>query len=192
MIEGDYEPDDSNLWRLQFILPTWYTSNKSENSKRDSSEELKKIAMIFYKPMAVNEKYHSIDQRKRKALEYMDQSATVRWVGNVKVYSEDPDMQRVVRAGYIRKPTNCPIANLAHLSANRSLDIFDAVSGKDLRNNFRFVKYGRNLTHRNKNRVIQALNNFKTQLVDFKKRIFWGTVDDEKTNNLPFLNVFNK
>lgn len=170
MVEGKTEPADSKLRNLQFNKQRVTQLELAMKTKPNSldlvpDEDLNDLVSIFFEPMAVDPKYREMDEKKRNALmptELFQQSN--RRVGNVKVYSNDSSLQNLYKSSTSRKPTNRPQATLAHLSANRSVGIFDAVSAQSSKHHFRFTKFGRDLKTTNRKRIKQALMEYKELL----------------------------
>lgn len=174
MLEGKIEPDGSNLRKLSVIPTTskvvdsWISSPQIEQEPQD----LEELAMVFFEPMAVDPKYRDLDQKKKKAFEYQDNLKNpIRRIGNVKVFGQSPEQIKIVRSGYTLKPTNCPLSTLAHLSANRSIKVFDAISGTDNKGLFRFLKYGKQFNSYNRKAVLTALEDFKVTILECQKRV---------------------
>lgn len=174
MLEGKLEPDGSNLRKLSVIpnsvkiLEGWHSSKPIEQEEQD----LEELAMVFFEPMAVDPKYRELDLKRRKAFEYQDNLKNpIRRVGNVKVYGQSPDHIKIARAGYTLKPTNSPLSTLAHLSANRSVKVFDAISGTDNKGFFRFLKFGKQFTPYNRKAVSNAIAELKLVILDCQKKL---------------------
>lgn len=174
MLEDRIEPDNSNLRKLLVIesgsdMKVGMRSNKQLDA---DAQDLEDLAMVFFEPMAVNPKYRELDSKRMKAFEYQDsQKNPARRIGNVKVFGQSPDHIKIARAGYTLKPTNAPIATLAHLSANRSIKVFDAISGSGSKGYFRFLKFGKQLNAYNRKAVWDALTDLKLLIVDCQKKM---------------------
>lgn len=177
MVEGKTEPLDSKLRNLQFNKQRAAQLELAMKTKPNSldlvpDEDLNDLLSIFFEPMAVDPKYREFDEKRRIALmptELFQQAN--RRVGNVKVYSNDNSLLSLVKSSSSRKPTNRPQATLAHLSANRSVNIFDAVSAQHSKHHFRFLKFGRDLKHTNKRRIKQCLVEYQEMLEDAITRV---------------------
>ena len=178
MLEGRIEPDGSNLRKLSIIPTTVKVGDSWQIAKQIEPEQqdLEELAMVFFEPMGVNPKYRELDDKKKKAYEYQDNLKNpVRRIGNVKVYGQSTEQIKIVRAGYTLKPTNCPLATLAHLSANRSIKVFDAISGADNKGFFRFLKFGKQFNTFNRRVVMDALTDFKLLVIECQKKVIRAT-----------------
>ena len=187
MLEGRIESDDSNLRKLSIIPNTIKIQDSWQLSKQPEPEQqdLEDLAMMFFEPMAVNPKYRELDARKKKAFEYHDNLKNpVRRIGNVKVFGQSQEHMKILRAGYTLKPTNCPLANLAHLSANRSIMVFDAISGAENKGLFRFLKFGKQFNSYNRKTIWEALKEFKLVLDGCQKKVIRATDQNQNPNSL--------
>lgn len=193
MLEGKIEPESSNKRKLAVLPDAMPLLDGSLNINLAEIEvqEIDELAMIFFEPMAVDPKYRELDEKKKKVFEYMDkQKNPIRRIGNVKVFGQSPQQVKITRSGYTLKPTNCPISNLAHLSANRSVKVFDAVSSRGSKDSFRFLKFGKQFPAYNRKILWQALIDLKLYLIECQGKLIKPEGSPTQLKN-PFANIIN-
>ena len=170
MVDCRLEKDDSILRNMHFA--------RADGSKFGEmlEEDLQDLAAVFFEPMAVDAKYRGFDEKRRKIIAYMDEVQNpIRRVGNIKFYTSidtaaELGFERLAKASYGRKPTNCPLASLAHYSANRSVKVLDSVSGSDPKGTFRFLRFGKQLRPSSRKLVQLALQEYLNTITNVKMR----------------------
>jgi tetratricopeptide (TPR) repeat protein len=172
MLEGRIEKEDSGLRKLQFVR-----HNSGPSKGEIIEDDLQDLAAVFFEPMAVDVKYRGFDEARRKIIAYMDEVQNpVRRVGNVKVYASkdwanDPSLEKLSKASYGKKPTNCPLSSLAHYSANRSVRVYDSVCSSDIRGNFRFLKFGKQIRPTARKLILKALLELKEKALESRQKV---------------------
>jgi tetratricopeptide (TPR) repeat protein len=193
MLEGKIEPEESNKRNMEIIpdsIPR-LDANIATSTTEVEVQEIDELAMVFFEPMAVDPKYRELDEKKKKVFEYMDkQKNPIRRVGNVMVFGSSPQQIKITRSGYTLKPTNSPISTLAHLSANRSVKIFDAISSREGKDGFRFLKFGKQFEPYNRKMVWTALTDLKMHLISYHAKLIRTDGGSTQLNN-PFANLIN-
>jgi tetratricopeptide (TPR) repeat protein len=165
-LNGDVEPDDSDLRKLPFEKPKEYVLEQQMQRKRfipADEEGDDDLANIFYKQEAVNRDEQSAKVHTRKGSN-PSKSLVVREVGDVLVYANDEAGNKISKAHMSKVKSVKLISKLPHMSANRSTAAFDSLCVAADSFNFRFPKFGRDLNHVKRKVVGDALAKLKCEL----------------------------